>query len=140
MIVVKILVIKLIKQEQILSRISTLLSLVDLTLVALISKVVKVSLEVVKDSLVVLTSVVVIRNLNSILDKCIMWLRFVCFKWFVKHFDRSDISVKFTQILLNSPSIYLNPIQFHPLQLITKSKPSFFLSFNKIYYISSVYQ
>ena len=132
MIVVKILVIKLIKQEQILSRISTLLSLVDLTLVVLISKVVKVSL-------VVLTSVVVIRNLNSILDKCIMWLRFVCFKWFVKHFDRSDISIKSIQILLNSPSIYLNPILFHPLQLITKSKPSFYLSSIKIYYIPSVY-
>ena len=136
MIVVKILVIKLIKQEQILSRISTLLSLVDLTLVVLISVVVKV---VVKVSLVVLTSVVVIRNLNSILDKCIMWLRFVCFTWFVEHFDRSDISKKFIQILLNSPSICLNPTLFDPHQLITKSKPSFFLSFIKIYYIPSVY-
>ena len=48
--------------------------------------------------------------------------------------------MKFIQILLNSPSIYLYPILFHPLQLITKSKPSFFLSSIKIYTISSIYQ
>ena len=70
--------------------------------------------------------------------------RFVLIRYlsclFVKHFDKSDISMKFIKILFNWPPIYLYSILFHPLQLITKSKPSFFLSSIKIYTIPSIYQ